>query len=100
MYNEYVSKRRYYLRVSPKILDGEESRAIEWVFKGEGYVWKEDSDATVAVDLSQTLDELHSNLRRNWKRCHMEIGIELEMAGHKKRNSGKTNKRDENEIIR
>lgn len=66
--NEYVGKRGLILRIQPKIIDSDESRAVQSVFLEEGCVHSPDPMRTYFVDLHPPLEHIRQNLSRSWKR--------------------------------
>lgn len=66
--NEYVERRGLILRIQPKTVDTEETRAVQVLVREEGYVQSPDPARTFLVDLRPSLDQIRQNLGRSWKR--------------------------------
>lgn len=64
---EYVGRRRYILRILPKIFDFPENRGLSAIFADEGYRSSPDDLRTFLVDLRPSADELRQNLHKSWK---------------------------------
>lgn len=67
LYNEYVLKRGYYLRILPKLFDENYRTEIFDIFRSENFSWSPDSVKTIVVDLSVPTEELRRNLSKGWK---------------------------------
>jgi hypothetical protein len=68
LYNEYVGKRKYVLRILPRIPKWNDDVVLEEVFKQVGFSLTADPLHTFIVDLSLPLEELKHNLSTSWKR--------------------------------
>ena len=65
--NEYVVRRKYFLRIVPPIIGREEIAAAKEVIIEEGYSWSPLTKQTVIVDLSPSLAEIRRNMDRKWR---------------------------------
>lgn len=68
LYNEYVLRRNYVLRILPKIPAEPDNERIKKIFLDEGYRYSPDNLRTFLVDLRPPLEEIKQNLHRSWKR--------------------------------
>jgi len=68
LFNEYVLKRNYALRILPKVFETPENDAIRNIFLEERYAYSPDSLRTFVVDLRPSMEEIRQNLHRSWKR--------------------------------
>jgi hypothetical protein len=68
LFNEYVLKRNYALRILPKVFDTPENDEIRNIFLEERYACSPDSLRTFVVDLRPSIEEIRQNLHRSWKR--------------------------------
>lgn len=79
LYNEYVKRRGYLLRIIPKQIHEDEENILK-IFKDENYSWMPDPQQTVYIDLNPSLEEIRANLGKGWKktlRRSMNINLEL-----------------------
>lgn len=79
LYNEYVIRRGYLLRIIPKNIH-ENEEDIRNIYEDEGFSWFPDPQQTVYVDLTPSLEEIKKNLGSGWKktlRRSMNINLEL-----------------------
>jgi lipid II:glycine glycyltransferase (peptidoglycan interpeptide bridge formation enzyme) len=67
LYNEYVLRRRYFLRIVPNTIDIAENAAIKSIYANEGFSRSDFPGQTVLVDLSKSLDEIRQNMDRKWR---------------------------------
>ena len=80
LFNEYVLKRNYALRILPKVFEKPENDAIRDIFLEERYTYSPDLLRTFVVDLRPSMDEIRQNLHRSWKRSLKfaeEQGLEI-----------------------
>jgi len=66
LYNEYVARRGYLLQVLPRTMSDSETDICN-IFKEEMFSWHPDTQQTIYIDLSPSLDELKKNTRRKWR---------------------------------
>ncbi|NVM03977.1 MAG: peptidoglycan bridge formation glycyltransferase FemA/FemB family protein, partial [Candidatus Helarchaeota archaeon] len=66
--NEYVSGRRLFLRVLPKIIKGDTDKFTSTLIN-EGFKWRSKVivDRTLLVDLSPSIENLRKGLNRKWR---------------------------------
>ena len=64
---EYVTKRRYLLRVVPKLML-EENDDIRSEYEAAGFRSRPDAQESVFVNLYPPIDAIRTNLRKSWKR--------------------------------
>jgi len=63
---EYVVRSRLFLRVIPnEIEDGDD--VVSMIYRKEGFRWTGSSYRTLLLDLTKSVDELRSGLRRKWR---------------------------------
>jgi hypothetical protein len=67
LYNEYVLRRGYMLRIIPNKVDLKENRGCAKIYAEEGYSHDPYPGETVIVDLSGTLEEIRKNMDRKWR---------------------------------
>jgi len=79
LYNEYVLKRKYYLRIIPNLIDSTENAWIKDVFHEEGFSHSQSRDQTVVLDLSPPLEDIRRNLSRKWRQT-LQRGEKNEMG--------------------
>ena len=80
LFNEYVLRRNYVLRILPKIPAAPDNEKLKAIFLDEGYRYSPDSLRTFIVDLRPPLEEIRQNLHRSWKRSlkfSEEQGLEV-----------------------
>jgi hypothetical protein len=65
--NEYVSKRKLSLRISPSFLDGTRIYAIKTIFSNLGFNDFCQRKKTIILDLSLDLAEIRQNLHQKWR---------------------------------
>ena len=68
LYNEYVIRRGYLLKILPKVIGDQQNNALKELYVKEGFSCSEDPLQTVVLDLSVSLEELRRNLSRSWRR--------------------------------
>ena len=68
LFNEYIHRRHYVLRILPKIPAAPDSEKIKGIFLDEGYRHGPDNLRTFVVDLRPPLEEIKQSLHRSWKR--------------------------------
>lgn len=67
LHNEYVARRRYFLRVIPQSTDSAHNAWIKDIFAGEGYSRKDNPVKTVMIDLSPSLEEIRRAMDKKWR---------------------------------
>lgn len=67
LFNNYVGKRGYALRILPKIYDTPENGPLKSAFTEEKFTHGLDNQKTFVVDLRLSLDEIRQNLPRSWR---------------------------------
>jgi len=67
LFNEYVLKRHFALRILPKIFNTPENEGIKKIFLEERYAYGSDSLRTFVVDLRPSLETIRQNLSRSWR---------------------------------
>jgi hypothetical protein len=65
--NEYVFRRRFYLRIVPQLLDTPENAVLKEIFTEEGYSRRDSPGQNVIIDLAPTLEEIRQNMNRKWR---------------------------------
>jgi hypothetical protein len=65
---EYAMRRKYMLRVLPKIVDKRIREEVQSVFKQESYAWSSDPEQTVIIDVSIPPEDLRHNFQKDWRR--------------------------------
>lgn len=103
LYNEYVIRRKYLLRILPKVIYDDEGKIFN-IYKEENFSFSHDPLIPVIIDMALPLDEFRKNLRRKWRQtlnqaekekfdfiegsddelCEMAIEIIKEMKHRKK----------------
>lgn len=68
LYDEYVIKRNYLLRIVPNIIEHKDF-AYRALFESIGFFLNESAkrELTILLDLTKSLEELRNNLRGNWR---------------------------------
>jgi hypothetical protein len=84
LYDEYVGRRKLYLRVVPKVVETEATRPLKDIYAGEGFKLREDPQETVVLDLSPSLEQISHGVGRSWRNSHKKaLRQEVEFAeGH------------------
>lgn len=67
LYNEYVIRRRYFLRIIPHLLNTKEEATIKDIYMEEGYQWSDLPGQNVIIDLSPTLEKIRQNMHHKWR---------------------------------
>jgi lipid II:glycine glycyltransferase (peptidoglycan interpeptide bridge formation enzyme) len=111
LYNEYVARRRYFLRIIPQLTDNEQNAVIKNAFAEEGFSRSDNPVQTVIIDLSPPLDEMRRNMDRKWRQtlqsaekqkldiiegtndemCRMVLRVVREMRDRKQLSGGNKN---------
>ncbi len=65
---EYVVKRKLYLRILPHDIKVENSK-LEDIYKSVGFRWSKSPYNTIILDLRSTLDEIKNNFTRSWRKA-------------------------------
>ena len=68
---EYAERRGLYLKLAPNLFANNTHPAMQ-MLEGCGYRWNASRYRTLLIDLSPSLDELRTGLRRGWRRCLRE----------------------------
>jgi lipid II:glycine glycyltransferase (peptidoglycan interpeptide bridge formation enzyme) len=66
--SEYNVKKKYLLKVLPKIVNPQIKDEVLATFAQEKYQWRQDSDETVLIDVSTPPEELKKYLHKDWRR--------------------------------
>jgi len=66
--SEYTIRKKYLLKIVPKIVKPQIKDDILKIFAKEGFKWSQDPDETVLLDLSTPLEMLRNNLHKDWRR--------------------------------
>jgi len=66
LYNEYVIRRRYLLRIIPKNIHKNDEN-VRKMFEDENFSWTPDTQQTVYVDLTPSLEDIKKNIRSKWR---------------------------------
>jgi hypothetical protein len=67
LYQEYVLKRDFALRILPKIFALPANDGLVEIFQAEGFTCGPDSLQTFVVDLRQPIEVIRKNLHKSWK---------------------------------
>jgi len=63
---EYAGRRKLFLKVTPNLYVARDHPAKQ-IFLEEGFEWNDRDDRTILVDLSPSLEELRTRMRRRWR---------------------------------
>jgi lipid II:glycine glycyltransferase (peptidoglycan interpeptide bridge formation enzyme) len=66
LYQEYVKKRGFLLKIIPKQIHENED-VVKEIFKDENFLWSPDNQQTVYVDLTLPIEEIKKNIRPRWR---------------------------------
>jgi lipid II:glycine glycyltransferase (peptidoglycan interpeptide bridge formation enzyme) len=67
LHNEYLARRRYFLRIIPQSTDNEQNAFIKNTFAEEGFSRSENPVQTVMIDLSPPLEEIRRIMDKKWR---------------------------------
>jgi len=65
--DEYVKRRKLFLRVLPNEIEGEDGETRK-IFIDEGFFWKQSSYRTILLDLSLSKEDLRKNMKKECRR--------------------------------
>jgi lipid II:glycine glycyltransferase (peptidoglycan interpeptide bridge formation enzyme) len=65
---EYALRRKYLLKVLPKIVNTQTRDEVLAIFAQEKYQWNPDAGQTVLIDMSIPPEERRNNLHKDWRR--------------------------------
>jgi hypothetical protein len=68
LHGEYAVRKKYLLKVLPKIVNPQIKNDVIEAFAQENYKWNEDADETIFIEVSRPPAELRNNLHKDWRR--------------------------------